>query len=331
MDKISVIVPVHNPPLEGFRNCLESLSRQTYDNYEVILVDDDSNDDYRKFLDNFRNKIPDFKLIRQKHGGVSRARNTGIQHATGKYIAFCDSDDYLEDDYLSSLEKNIEDADVIICGVAEKMISCIDSSIDVRDFFSKPSQYLKLQYVNFCWNKLYRASIIKEYNLSFDENISLGEDALFVCDYLRHCSRIRTINKNLYHYLTYETSAVHKYNPDLWEQEHQVIELQMNLFGNSLLSEKEGCYLQYWLFRRLKGIIDHYVVNEVDAQIFRKYLNDIFEDKIFQSMYSLSNIDNNPWFGLRHRLFLKIWKKYGVSGIIWSRKIKRIRKCKSVS
>ena len=116
-DKISVIVPIYN--VEKFlEKCIKSIVNQTYKNLEIILVDDGATDNSGKICDEFSKKDKRIKVIHKINGGLSDARNTGIQAATGKYISFIDSDDWIEDDlYENIVKENVNDSDIITFGI----------------------------------------------------------------------------------------------------------------------------------------------------------------------------------------------------------------------
>ena len=117
MDKISIILPVYN--VEKYvEKCLNSIKNQDYKNFEAIIVDDGSKDKSVEIIENFIKKDGRFKLYHKENGGLSDARNFGMNFVTGKFVIFIDSDDYIENKMLTTLYENItkEQADVYICG-----------------------------------------------------------------------------------------------------------------------------------------------------------------------------------------------------------------------
>ena len=120
-ETISIIIPVYN--VEKYLNkCLNSVIEQTYKNIEVILIDDGSTDNSGKICDEYAKNDIRIKIIHQQNGGVSTARNNGLEHATGKYITFVDSDDYIEKEMIETMAKKImkKNADIVICGVTDR-------------------------------------------------------------------------------------------------------------------------------------------------------------------------------------------------------------------
>lgn len=166
---ISVIVPVYKVE-KYLKPCVDSILNQTYKNLEIILVDDGSPDNCPKICDEFIEKDNRIKVIHKENGGLSDARNAGIDIATGEYLAFVDSDDYIDSCmYERLLEKLIENnADVAMCyakniydddcdfyDVEQKEIDIYDSNDIFKALFKKELN-------NFAWNKLYKKSLFSE-------------------------------------------------------------------------------------------------------------------------------------------------------------------------
>lgn len=112
MVKYSFIVPVYNTE-KYLKKCLDSLVKQTYKDFEIIIVNDGSTDDSYKIIDNYNNKYNFIKVITQKNKGLSEARNSGVRKSAGDYLIFIDSDDYVEKDLLKNIDKKIGDVDVL--------------------------------------------------------------------------------------------------------------------------------------------------------------------------------------------------------------------------
>ena len=112
---VSVIVPVYNRE-KYLRTCLDSIIGQTWKEVEIIVIDDGSTDLSYEIIDEYVKKEPRIRMIRNQHNGVSAARNAGIEAARGEFLAFIDSDDYVEADYIANLVSSIGDADLCITG-----------------------------------------------------------------------------------------------------------------------------------------------------------------------------------------------------------------------
>ncbi|MBR5939263.1 glycosyltransferase family 2 protein, partial [Candidatus Saccharibacteria bacterium] len=183
-DKVSIIVPIYNTA-KYLSTCLNSIKNQSYENLEIILIDDGSSDDSGKVADDYAKKDSRFKVIHQKNAGQSAARNVGIKKATGKYLGFTDSDDQIKPDFVKSLLKLYEKnhASIAVCGHQYHRVK-EDSSENLYQSDLKPrgKNESKKAYIMkllakdgrmySCNNKLFKASIIKDNQLLFNEKIN---------------------------------------------------------------------------------------------------------------------------------------------------------------
>lgn len=210
---ISIIVPAYNC-INSLEYCIRSIRQQTYTDFELILVDDGSNDGSSKLCDKLASADDRIKAIHKPNGGVSSARNAGIDVAIGEYITFCDSDDYLESDYLEifvQTAKSNPDCGHIWC-CFQTVTGYQKENAVPNHKTPEPILYYTLQnYMTLheMWldvgpcNKLYAANIVKEAGLRFLENLSLGEDWLFNLAYIDASAnnRIAVVTKPLYNYV----------------------------------------------------------------------------------------------------------------------------------
>lgn len=226
---ISVIVPVYNNE-KFIHRCLSSICQNTYKNLDIIVVDDGSTDKSGTICDDFAKEDSRVRVFHQANSGVSKTRNLGISVAKGRYIAFIDSDDYVDDSYFEGLFQIIqeEDSDLGICSVAhvnsgavtcefieDMVVNCLKpSNKDKQNFYELNCKY----YLYGPVNKLYKSSIIDEKQLRFPIDTSYGEDLLFNFDYLCCCNRISYGKQPMYYYNhDNENSLSHKYRENLFE------------------------------------------------------------------------------------------------------------------
>lgn len=229
MALVSVIVPVYKVE-QVVKNCIESILSQTFTDFELILVDDGSPDNSGRICDEYAQKDDRVIVIHKENGGVSSARNVGIDKAKGKYICFVDSDDYVSKDYLKTLidiKEKYNDVDNIWCYF--KTVDKYREKIDCKEVSSEPNieKYTvkDIMTLHEKWLdagpvcKLYISDIIKENNLKFEESLSLGEDLIFNFVYLDYTNKnIIVINNELYFYLqNNENSLSKKYYQDMFE------------------------------------------------------------------------------------------------------------------
>lgn len=211
--EISVIVPVYNAE-KYLGRCIESVLCQTYKDFELILVNDGSKDSSLSICREYEKRDERIKVIDKSNGGVSSARNAGIDKAGGKMLTFLDSDDYLSEDFLEAFG-DFEDCDF-----------CSQGS--VNEYTDRPTQvnshkmagqcekgpFLASMYMTLLitspWAKLYSAKIIKDNNLHFDERFSYAEDRIFNASFLIKCKRFSLSTGAGYHYTHENPSALTK-------------------------------------------------------------------------------------------------------------------------
>ena len=203
---ISVIIPVYNA-VKYIQKCVESIQKQTFQDWELILVDDGSKDGSASLCDKLAGMDHRIRVIHQKNQGVSGARNTGIEAAIGEYIMFVDADDWIESNLCEQLMSGISNADLAIAGFYHLMPSgkkknvftcnsCyISLKVQLAVFFD--NLYLK-NFINSPCSKLYKRDIIGIQR--FDKSVALGEDLLFNLEYLQECNTIFIIPFAGYNY-----------------------------------------------------------------------------------------------------------------------------------
>ena len=221
---LSIIVPIYNVDAH-LEKCLKSIQNSIYTDYEVIMVDDGSTDLSGVICDKFSALDTRFCALHINNGGVSHARNVGLDKAVADFIAFIDSDDYIEPDYLSNIMIQ-EDEDFAYAGYKE----CFEGRVlrikteenrffDIAEMKQNVQQFGRQAIPYVVWRGCYRSEIIRMNNLKFAENTSLGEDILFNLNYFSYCSKIRTSDNCGYCHNQVKTSLVHRYYPEMTEKE----------------------------------------------------------------------------------------------------------------
>ena len=226
---ISIIIPVYNAS-KYLNRCLDSIWRQSYSNWECVLVDDGSTDDSGRICDEYVKKDSRFRAIHKENRGVSSARNAGIYQAKGEWLYFCDADDELLPDGLETLirisSKSIvelvfsgyiecnEDGEVIASPHCE-----IHKNLSMEETIQQLYRPSNSNYEGYLWCKLFRMDIVKEKHLTFAEDIFFNEDRLFIMQYLRHISHdVVYASVPVYRYYHHPQSAYwslqHQWNPN---------------------------------------------------------------------------------------------------------------------
>lgn len=218
---ISIIIPVYNA--EKYLNaCIDSVLDQTYSNIEVILVNDGSKDYSGDICNQYKSKDSRIKVVHLENGGVSRARNKGIEVCNGDYISFIDSDDTIDSDYIESFYDSFED-DVEIYIQGTNIIRQ-DGTIDkvsyegigingIYEIFNTN----KLCSHGYAHGKIYHSTLIKNNNIKFREEIKFSEDLLFILECLLFTDKIKYIEKSGYNYFLREGNASSKEYPIVTE------------------------------------------------------------------------------------------------------------------
>lgn len=233
---LSVVVPVYNVE-KYLPTCIESILGQLYSDFELILVDDGSSDASGQICDEYAQLDKRIQVIHQDNGGVSSARNAGMEKATGKYIAFVDADDTICKDIYTTMVEEAEktDAEYTICGINEfykQKKTQILFSLPDRKVLNRDGVINKLLFsiftdeniVNSPVNKLFRLDIIKNNNFRFPKR-RRAEDWLFSIRYLEVAQSAIYINKSLYCYIRNEQSAMSRVFPEqyiLWKENLQI-------------------------------------------------------------------------------------------------------------
>lgn len=212
MPKFSIIIPVYKSE-KYLVTCIESVLAQTFQDFEMILVDDGSPDGCGKICDKYAESDSRIKVIHKVNGGVSSARNVGLDAANGEYIVFIDSDDSISVDYLEGFAEL--DCDINICGRMNYFPNNTHFLYKEEKFIQSnvTNQYL-LELFNtkrmLCvWSKSFKRKLIEEVgNLRFRSDISYGEDTIFTMTLFKMCKSVGFTDKSLYRYFKYESGTL---------------------------------------------------------------------------------------------------------------------------
>ena len=271
MEKVSIIIPVYNVE-KYLKKCLDSITNQSYKNLEIIIIDDGSTDNSLEIAKGFEKNDSRIKLLTQKNSGVSEARNVGIKTATGKYITFVDSDDWLELDMYEKLMERIENPykylkpDIMLEGKDECDYSSNEIDSIIYSFTREYKDRSEAELIPFdknvilvdeeiyskwilnlisgederesyimasIWRCIYRKDIIDRYNILFDKELSYAEDLVFNLKYFINSKKIYIYNEALYHYRFNTNSAVTKYDNELWKKNLKVNEVIDDIFNKN--------------------------------------------------------------------------------------------------
>jgi len=199
---ISIIVPVYNAH-KTLARCVNSLTTQTYKNIEIILVNDGSKDDSLELCIQFALQDSRIRVVDKPNGGVSTARNAGLDAAQGKFIMFCDSDDWVAPDWCESMLANWTESDFVVCRISRDDIPPEEAPQSPCTHVPRDAFMHRPQLMCALYNKLFVRQTIQEHHICFCKELRLGEDFVFVLEYLCHVpGNICYVERELYNYDT---------------------------------------------------------------------------------------------------------------------------------
>lgn len=258
-DSVSIIIPAYNAE-KILSKCLDSILAQTYQSYEVILINDGSKDRTGEIADSYAAKDSRIKVIHKVNGGVSSARNEGLKNAAGEWVVFIDSDDWVEPRFLESF---------FIGGTADLMVGGYNTvgCHEVREasydnVFVEDNRGLRellkahiTDMTFLCpWAKMFRNPILKESSMMFDTNMKIGEDTVFVWEYLNKCSSISLCEGQFYNYYTESSDFKYAIDEDVALYTIRRLVTPLNVLGKKYewdISEAKDYIITYytWLYK----------------------------------------------------------------------------------
>lgn len=328
---ISIIVPVYN--IEKYLDkCIDSIVNQTYQNLEIILIDDGSTDNSWKKCDEWAEKDKRIKVIHKENGGVSSARNVGLEIAKGKYIGFVDSDDYIEKSMYEIMYKEIKKSniDLVICDyqrvsfenkaendlVSEYSVEVFDKLRMLQNFYP---------YFGVVWSCLFVKEKLE--NIKFDEDMYVGEDLKFDCSYILRCQKGIFVKGKLYDYRL-RNDSVTRINDSK--------EKRLNYYINSIDAIKDtelmivqNCNEKDIIWNIKKSTVNAYwtyiygILSEnltVNNELKRKYCNEL---KLYNQYFSLKDKMFMLSLGISPKLFKIIYKNMKRIKNLLNRKIRK--------
>lgn len=217
MKKFSIIIPIYNAE-KYIENCLNSILKQNFKDYEIILVDDGSTDNSKKICENYVKQDSRIKLISKQNEGSGKARNIGISNSNGKYLYFPDSDDILEENSLQIINSEIENncADIYVFSYTElkrgnkeyknekiknnKYVKATEVKKEYEKYIWEGPNYIQ----GAPWNKVFKSEIVKKYNIEYP-NIKRHQDEVFIARYIDKCETLYMSDKKIYYYYVNDT------------------------------------------------------------------------------------------------------------------------------
>lgn len=314
---VSIIVPVYNSE-KYIHRCIDSIINQSYKDIEIIVIDDGSIDGSVDIINNYAKQDHRINLYTQQNSGPSLARNYGLSIASGKYITFCDSDDYLEYNYIQQLIQSIEQLDVDIVSSGYIDISKY-GTIKLNDFYNGKPILSKQEFVDSIfkgvggtlWGKIFKKEIISKYNLKLNPNIYMCEDMIFVLQYSMLCKSFGAIEQNLYNYYRLNDESISKkMNISYYKNLIEVLEeietiLKVNDFDVN--------YIDKILSNRIKNMLINLLIIQNDKEHNYSKEKKIENIKyLINSKYSQKYVDKFDINSIKERIMINLIvnKKY---------------------
>lgn len=304
---ISIIVPVYN--VENYiQQCLKSLMVQTYKNIEIIIIDDGSTDNTGKICDDYAKIDNRITIVHKKNEGVSSARNTGLNIAKGEIIAFCDGDDYPNNNMYELMYNKMKeyDADIVI---SNYNIIKNDKVIQKPDFKMIPNLMNKNEFLyymsgkyyrGFTANKLYNKSLISKSKVFFNNDITRCEDMLFNVQLSEFLEKAVYINEHLYNYRFVINSASHcKYNSAILSE---LEAYEMIIYNVEKISKTNKIKYEEACLETALGIRHLYITSKIKNMEDYEYINKII-DKYYYNVMKFANI------GIKRKIYFMFCKK----------------------
>lgn len=333
MSKVSIIIPVYKVE-EFLENCVNSLIKQSLTDIEIVLVDDGSPDNCPSICDEFAKKDSRIKVIHKKNEGVSAARNDGLKIATGEYIIFCDSDDWMEVHGLEELYKKAtqEEADIVIGDVylskerENKYVKFYKDEFTTndKDFIQ---ELIKCDiYRTYCpnpaesgvafgyggpWNKLVKKRLIQDNNISFDIRLrGIFDDILYTAHILANANKISYIQKPVYFYRVNDNSITHSYKPDVMEINKAIFKSWQEFFDEQENGEIYRKAFYACVIRRLEEAMKLYFLNDSNKKE-NKTLKRELKKLVSQEPYNIAikNVDRSK-LSKKQRLLVYLSKMH---------------------
>lgn len=280
--KVSVVIPIYN--VENYLDkCLSSVINQSYNNLEIICVNDGSSDNSEKIILEYVKKDDRIIYVKQKNGGLSFARNTGISKATGKYICFIDSDDWVSNDFVFKMVENLENnkSDISICNIkhiyidgSEKKVSYGISNNMVLDSYDALKElFIGRVLQNHTVNKLYKLDLFKKNCITFPVG-RIYEDVFTTYRLFLVSNKISLFNEYLYFYLQERDGSILTKKFD--EKKLDLLDAINEIRNNEKLKKfKFDKYIQKFYVQQLIGLFYH-IFPSYDKET-KKYYNEIFK------------------------------------------------------
>ena len=327
MPSLSIIVPIYNGE-KYLRKCIDSILAQTYTDFELILVDDGSQDNSFEICQEYEKKDSRVVAIHTENGGPVASRKNGVRAAKGEYIGFVDCDDYIDEDVFSRLFDVLyqNKSDIVICGIIiEDTHACIkehynlfEGHFDKRQIQKKIipqmlvySDFIKFGILPAVYTKLVKAEIIKAVFSDLPNNMSIGEDVAISARSVMIANSLTIVHYAGYHYVQYDSSLVHKFNPKRFEH---ICNLYNNLksIDNKDYQKQVPLYISWLIYNAITECITK---SGYSKKELRRYIRNILDNSVSRKCLKTA-ITSGISFKDKVKMFLMRHKMIGLLDIL---------------
>lgn len=319
---ISIIVPIYN--IEKYLpECIESIIHQTYDNYELILVDDGSTDNSASICDDYKNNNK-IVVLHKPNGGLVSARKAGCEIARGDYITCVDGDDWIDEKYVEIItEEIIKNQPDIVCFEYKKLTNTkstyvrnMFSGVFVREDIEKKIFPMLIQtqdakYFNVSiWSKAYKSKLYKNIQIGVNDEIRIGEDAAVLIPAIYYSSKISFVNSNIYNYRINESSMTHKAKPFAYDGPILLSKHIENNIDTSDYDFREQ--INRKIVHDLFSVMISIIRSNKSYINFLKEASDILDNQVYSKIIKNAHFSNNikatiMHWSMKYRLFFLIY------------------------
>lgn len=302
--KISIIIPVFNAE-NYLEDCMQSISNQSFDDFEILTINDGSTDYSLKILNEFQEKEPRLKIFSQENKGVSVARNLGLENAKGEYITFIDADDWLHPETLEHYIEIVEneDSDIVISQFLTKKSTEKQTELSVENFDKEDIEqkifpkFIETDVYNSVCNKFYKKELIKKSNSQFPIGVRIAEDAQFNHQVFSLAQKITETQFQSYFYREVEGSATKNVIRNDYLQSNIAI-YQHNYqkyFGSALTEDEMNNLKTNRFFRSIIALIYIYFNPKNQFSLGQRFskIKEIVNNDIVKKVFSDNTLKQN--------------------------------------
>ena len=314
---VSIIVPVYNTKISYLEKCIESILKQTYQKYELIIVNDGStNNEIVTVCEKYEEKDNRIKVYHKKNEGVSIARNYGLEKSTGNLITFVDADDWIEKNYLEYFVNQYEEnrCNILLCDriFEYNKISCDTYFFDCEKILTtnEREELISLTIktgIGGAWCKLYEKDFLLRNQLKYIPHLKRTQDVIFNLYAFQYCKSVHYLHKCLYHYRMNELSVTKKYNENaLQDLSKTIFEFEKFVKTYYPLNPRinNDLYLKKLnIATEIMKLNYFHKLNRMTWKETKKELSLMFDDDLFKDMIKKIDFKQLNWFG-KIKIFL---------------------------